>query len=83
MKPSPSLNCSPRAWTTSCYGDTAETSPMELDALRQHVAQCSHPSPRLGAVVSGVQSMQCFVSGRLMTTLAVVAALTGICLWLF
>ena len=77
------LRCTPRTWTTSSYGDTTETTPMELDALREHVAQCSRGGARMAALLTGMHKAQGFVAGRLMTTLALVAALAGVALWIF
>ena len=28
-------------WSTSCFGDAAQTSPMELSALGEHLQHCS------------------------------------------
>jgi hypothetical protein len=71
------MTAHPPDWATSSVGETTETTPMELAALSQHVAQCSAASARMVALQCGVQRLQGFVTARLVTTLAVVAALLG------
>jgi hypothetical protein len=83
MKTSQTLRNASRTWTTSSYGDTTETSPMELDALREHVAQCSRARGRMAALASGTRRAQGFLAGRLMTTLVLLVALVGAALWIF
>lgn len=78
MNTSNTLPCPPRTWTTSSYGDTTDTTPMELDALREHVAQCSRNGGRLSVLAGGMQKVKGFVAGRVMTSLALVAALAGV-----
>ncbi len=77
------LPCPPRTWTTSSYGDTTDTTPMELDALREHVAQCSRKRGRLSVLAGGLQRVKGFVAGRVMTSLAVVATLAGVVMSFF
>jgi hypothetical protein len=67
-------------WATSSYGETTDTTPMELAALSAHMVQCTAKRGRLVAVQCGVLRLHGFVSARLVTTLAFVAALTGACL---
>jgi hypothetical protein len=66
-------------WATSCYGESTETTPMELAALGQHLAQCSATSARMGAVQCGALRLHGFITSRLVTTLAAGAALIGLC----
>jgi hypothetical protein len=63
------MSAAPR-WTTSSYGDSAETKPAELEALREHLTQCSARSARLAALQCGWLRVQGFVVSRLVTTLA-------------
>lgn len=64
-------------WTTSSYGEAADTTPMELAALREHMAQCSGASGRLVAMHCGALRLQGFVLTRLVTTLALLASLVA------
>ena len=64
-------------WTTSSYGETTDTTPVDLAVLSEHMAHCTARSGRLVAVQCGVASLRGFVSGRLVTTAALVAALVG------
>ena len=62
-----------RCWSTSCFGDAAQTSPMELSALGEHLQHCSatpRPLMRLRCVV---EAMNGFVSARLITTTALLS----------
>ena len=73
---------STRVWDTSSYGETTDTTPMELAALSAHMAQCTARRRRLVALQCGVLRLHDFVCAHLVTTLALVAALTGACLLL-
>jgi hypothetical protein len=65
------------AWTTSSFGGTTDTSPMELSALGEHLGQCKGVQGRLFALRCAVETMNGFVSARFVTTLVVVALLIG------
>lgn len=65
---------SPR-WSTASFGDVADTSPIELSALCEHLNQCKAPHGRLFALQCAAQSMEGFVAARFVTTLVVVVAL--------
>jgi hypothetical protein len=64
-------------WTTSSYGEAADTTPGELAALREHMTQCTPRSGRLVAMQCGALKLQGFVLARLVTTLAVLAGLAA------
>lgn len=66
------------SWSTASFGDAAETSPMELSALGEHVTLCRSSHGRLFALRYVAQSMQGFVASRFVTTLVVVALLIGV-----
>lgn len=61
-------------WATSSYGDSADTRPAELEALRQHLGQCSARDPRLAALRCGGLRLLALVNSHLVTTLALAAA---------
>ena len=67
-------------WDTASFGLPAETSPVELSALGEHLDSC-----RLGARAStlqcAAQAVQGFVAARLVTSVAAVA-LVALLAWL-
>lgn len=65
----------PSLWTTSSEGDSADTKPMDLDALRQHMVQCTSDRGRLVALHCGGLKLQAWVLARRVTTLALLVAL--------
>jgi len=65
-------------WSTASFGETADTSPMELSALGEHLGLCKDSHGRLFALHCMAQSMHGFVAPRLVTTLVVAALLIGI-----
>jgi hypothetical protein len=67
------MSAAPR-WITSSYGDSAATKPAELEALREHLAQCSATSARVAALHCGWLRLQAFVVSRLVTTLVLLVA---------
>ena len=56
-------------WSTSAFGSPADTSPMELAALGDHLALCSAQRPSLIALRLAAQTFNDFVAPRLVTTL--------------
>ncbi|MBK1614821.1 hypothetical protein CKO44_15230 [Rubrivivax gelatinosus] len=68
----------PPHWTTSAFGDSAETRPDELEALRQHFAECSARDARIVALHCGWLRLQALVGSHLVTTLALAVAVVGI-----
>lgn len=66
------MNAPPR-WSTSSYGESPETKPAELEALRQHLTQCRATDGRVAALLCGWLRVQAFVASRLVTTLLLLA----------
>ena len=64
-------------WSTASFGDTADTSPMELSALGEHLNLCRGSNGRLVALQCVAQTMHGFVAARFVTTLVMVALLIG------
>jgi len=62
-------------WSTSSFGEGADTSPSELSALGAHLVQCRGLNGRLFPLQCLGEAMHGFVAPRLVTTLVVVAAL--------
>ena len=62
-------------WTTRATGDAADTSPMELTALGDHLDLCLATNGRLFAAFCVAESVSGYVSARFVTSLVVVAFL--------
>ena len=58
-------------WETSSFGESAQARAVELEALHQHLRQCSQHSGRVVALHCGWLGVQAFVVSRLVTTLAI------------
>jgi hypothetical protein len=65
-------------WSTASFGDNADTSPMELSALGEHLDLCRGSRERLFGLHCAAQTMHGFVAARFVTTLVVAALLIGI-----
>jgi len=72
------LITSPR-WSTASFGDNADTTPVELAALGEHLHHCQGSRGNLFTLRCLAESANGFVAPRLFTTLAVAAVLIGIC----
>jgi hypothetical protein len=72
------LHMPPRTfWSTASFGDTADTSPMELDELGQHMQQCSQPHSRFFSLRQSVHTVHQGLLARFVTSLALMVALVG------
>jgi hypothetical protein len=60
-------------WSTASFGDAADTSPMELSDLGEHLQHCSTRSWHWARLRIAAESMNGFVSTRLVTTLALLS----------
>lgn len=65
-------------WSTSSFGDAADTSPMELSALGNHLDLCQGARGRLFTLHCVVEIMNRFVVPRFVTTLVVIALAIGL-----
>jgi len=65
----------PAAWSTASFGGSTDTSPMELDALGEHLSHCSAVHGRFFAFHCAAERMNAYVSARLVTTLVVLTLL--------
>jgi hypothetical protein len=66
------------SWSTASFGDAADTSPMELSALGEHLDTCQGSRGRLFAWHCVAETMHGFIAARLVTTLMAVALLIGV-----
>jgi predicted NAD-dependent protein-ADP-ribosyltransferase YbiA (DUF1768 family) len=72
------LQMPPRTfWSTASFGDAADTSPMEMTELGQHMQQCSQPRSHWLLLRSGVDSVHQGLVARFVTSLALMVALVG------
>lgn len=62
-------------WSTASFGGSTDTSPMELDALGEHLSHCSAVHGGFFAVHCAAERMDAYFSARLFTTLVVVILL--------
>ena len=64
-------------WSTSSDGAAADTKPLELSALGEHLAMCNGDGARRVAMHCGAKWLQGFVMSRLVSVLALIVAVTG------
>jgi hypothetical protein len=65
------------SWSTTCYDEGSETSPMELSALGEHLSVCKGAHGRLHSLQCAAETMHGFVATRFVTTVVIVALLIG------
>ncbi|MDR3454504.1 MAG: hypothetical protein P4L96_17180 [Rhodoferax sp.] len=65
-------------WSTSSFGDAADTSPMELSALGNHLNLCKGARGRLFTLHCIAEITNRVVAPRFVTTLFVVALAIGL-----
>jgi hypothetical protein len=63
-----SIQTSPR-WSTASFGDAADTLPMELSMLGEHMVTCSHAPGRLFSWQCTAEAIHRVVASRFVTTL--------------
>ncbi|MES2091976.1 MAG: hypothetical protein V4532_18640 [Pseudomonadota bacterium] len=63
-------------WSTASFGDTADTSPMELAALGEHLDVCKESHHRLFTLQCLAENLHGFISTHFVTTLVMIFALT-------
>ncbi len=82
IKPSASAVQKPAFWSTSSFGNTVDTSPMELSALGEHLNTCKRMQGRLQhrffALQCLAESANGFISARFVTTLVVATLIIGV-----
>lgn len=69
-------------WSTSSFGHSTDTTPMELTALGHHLQQCQGGHRRWRTLQRGAQAVHCVVAPRFVSTLAVVLLGVGVLLLL-
>lgn len=68
---------SPR-WTTASIADAADTSPMELRELVEHVSRCNDSRSRWFALRCAADAVHDFIAPRFVTTLLIACAAIGL-----
>jgi hypothetical protein len=56
-------------WSTSSFGDSADTSPGELNSLGEHLGLCRASSGRIFRLRCAAESLHGFVAPRFVTSL--------------
>jgi hypothetical protein len=67
-------------WSTASFGQSAETQPMELSGLSEHMDSCKGAHGRLFTLRCVAEAADRFIAARLVTTLVVAAGLIGVAL---
>lgn len=60
-------------WSTASFGTDADTSPMELSVLNEHLLHCNATHGLVFRLRCAAEALDSFVSVRFMTSLALVA----------
>ncbi len=68
----------PALWSTASFGDSVDTSPMELAQLGEHLGRCHVSRGRWFTLRCIAESMNGFVAPRFVTTLVLAALLIGL-----
>lgn len=70
-------------WSTASFGDTTDTSPMDLSLLGEHLQLCRNARGRLFLTRCHAEAVQGFMASRIVTTLLVGGALLlGLVAWI-
>jgi hypothetical protein len=73
----------PATWSTTSFGGSADTSPMELDVLGAHLSTCRGRSGLLPALRHAAQRLHAHVAARIVTSMVVaIALLVGLGAWM-
>jgi hypothetical protein len=65
-------------WSTASFGDSTDTTPMELSGLSEHLVSCKGVNGRLFTLQCLAEAADRFIAARLVTTLVVAAFLIGV-----
>jgi len=67
-----------RPWATASFAEAADTSPMELSALGDHVDHCNGSRGRMFGLQCAADSLIAFIAPRFVTTAVIVAFVFGV-----
>ncbi len=62
-------------WSTTSFGGSTDTSPMELDALGEHLSACRSQQGRFLALRGAAQRLHVHSCARIVTSMVVAVAL--------
>ena len=65
-------------WSTASFGEAADTSPMELSALGEHLSLCQSMSGRMFAVRYRAALMHGVIASRFVTTVVALVLLGSV-----
>lgn len=71
-----SINIS--SWTTSSFGDAADTSSAELASLKHHLSSCKGLHGKFFAARCAAEAIDAHIKSRFITTLVLAAVFIGI-----
>ncbi len=72
-------NAAPRrAWATASFADAADTTPLELSALGEHIDHCNGSRSRMFALQCAADSLLAFIAPRFVTTTVLVVFAFGV-----
>lgn len=77
MPPNPARTPGP-CWSTACFGEAVDTSPMELSALGEHLRACHARCGRWFTLGCASDAARAFVAARFVTSLLVLVLLVGV-----
>jgi hypothetical protein len=66
------------SWSTASFGDAADTSPMELSALADHLDECRDSRGALFALTSLLESASAFLAPRIVSLLITAVLLAAV-----
>jgi hypothetical protein len=66
------------SWTTSSFGDNADTSSAELASLRHHLSSCKGLHGKFFAVRCAAEAIDAHIKSRFVTTLVLATAFIAI-----
>ena len=65
-------------WSTASFGDTTDTSPVELSALGEHLNSCRGAHGRFFGLQCAAEVLNSYIAPRFVTTVVVVTLLIGV-----
>jgi hypothetical protein len=68
-------------WSTASFGDSPDTSLMELSVLSEHVQVCHETKSKLFNLQCKAQSIHAFLARRFVTSIALVGLVVGALTW--
>jgi hypothetical protein len=68
-------------WSTACFGEAADPSPLEMSGLGDHLQACRALCGRLFRLGCAVEAAMAFLAARVVTSLLALALLVGLALW--